>query len=114
MKITSAKEVQAMINHGVDSCFNEYVNGYSFEGKPFIRLRTCQAWVYIDGPVAYLKSYNTVIAMIINYRSHVARIDFLRKVYGYTATSSQHINKFYRDYTPTGLEVRDYVWRVIK
>ena len=63
-------------------------------------LRNCNAEVYKllnkeTGEIIYaLKSYNTVIAFA--YGNCV--YDFLRLVYGYTATSAKHISKFIHDY----------------
>jgi hypothetical protein len=67
------------------------------------KLRSCFASVAdaIDcetGEVLYhvLTSYNTVVA-IIDVQTDTL-IDVLRLVYGYTATSAQHISKFAKDY----------------
>lgn len=67
------------------------------------RLRNCNAEVYMVGGVAVLKSYNTVVAAID--RDGVG-YDFLRKVYGYTATSARQISKFFEDYGA----VKSYRW----
>lgn len=68
-------------------------------------LRHCSAKVYIteDG-YKVLQSYSTIIA-IITPNGHC--YDFLRKVYGYTATSAKHISKFMQDYNATNR----YTWR---
>lgn len=68
-------------------------SGYKYECK---RLRSCSAWVYASDNWFLLKSYNTFVACI-NRNSGEAH-DFLRYVYGYTATSAQHIAKFFNDY----------------
>ena len=60
------------------------------------RLRTCQAYVYETPSFYVLQSYNTVVAII--EKSTDTCYDFLRKVYGYTNTSAQHISKFDKDY----------------
>ena len=67
------------------------------------RLRSCSATVFdlVDdttGEVLYhvLRSYNTVVAFIDPTTDTL--YDVLRKVYGYTATSAQHIAKFSKDY----------------
>ena len=67
------------------------------------QLRSCSAEVapIIDcetGELLYyaLRSYNTVVAAI-DVRTDTL-YDFLRYVYGYTATSAQHIAKFDHDY----------------
>lgn len=66
-------------------------------------LRSCSAKVApaIDnetGEILYyvLRSYRTIVA-IIDVRTDTL-YDFLRYVYGYTATSAQHISKFSKDY----------------
>lgn len=62
------------------------------------QLRSCSAEVY-DGPrFAYLRSYNTVVAFIDKKFDTTCVFDVLRYVYGYTATSAQHIAKFRNDY----------------
>ena len=67
------------------------------------RLRSCSAEVapVIDaetGELLYyvLRSYRTIVAIIDTQTDTL--IDFLRYVYGYTATSAQHIAKFGQDY----------------
>ena len=60
------------------------------------RLRTCSATVLETEDYYFLKSYNTVIAFIDKESDTL--YDILRYVYGYTATSAQHIAKFSSDY----------------
>ena len=62
------------------------------------RLRTCKAIVYhtIDSEFIVLQSYNTIVAFI-DLETHEA-FDILRRQYGYTPTSAQHISKFFQDY----------------
>lgn len=60
------------------------------------RLRTCQAYVYETTNYYWLKSYGTFVAFID--KTTDTCYDILRMVYGYTATSSQHIAKFRHDY----------------
>lgn len=60
------------------------------------RLRSCQAWVYETKHFYVLRSYNTFIACI-SKRTDVL-YDNLRREYGYTNTSAQHISKFSKDY----------------
>lgn len=69
------------------------------------RLRSCSATVFdiVDnttGEVLYrvLRSYATIVAFV-DERTNTM-YDVLRLVYGYTATSAQHISKFHRDYCP--------------
>lgn len=60
------------------------------------RLRSCQAYVYETPSFYVLRSYNTIVAII--EKSTDTCYDFLRKVYGFTHTSAQHIRKFEKDY----------------
>lgn len=60
------------------------------------RLRTCSAYVYETDSYYILKSYSTFVAFI--RKDDCECFDILRNVYGYTATSAQHIAKFKHDY----------------
>lgn len=60
------------------------------------RLRTCTAWVCETERYYVLQSYGTIIAFIDKATDTL--YDVLRFVYGYTATSAQHISKFEKDY----------------
>lgn len=60
------------------------------------KLRSCSADVLITEKYYILRSYNTIIAFID--RETDTLYDVLRYVYGYTATSAQHIAKFNTDY----------------
>lgn len=72
------------------------VNGLEYVG----RLRKCQAYVYRTNHFTILRSYNTIVAAVYKRTPTAAPvfIDFLRLVYGYTATSAMHIAKFRDDY----------------
>ena len=94
------KTVQKSINENVLAVYdNVIVNNY---GHPDVKgsvweikqLYHCQAWIIHTDEGYYLKSYNTIIAYTPGYYDIV--YDFLRYVYGYTATSAQHISKFMR------------------
>lgn len=60
------------------------------------RLRSCTAMVFETEGFYILKSYDTYVACICKYNDTL--YDALRIVYGYTATSAQHIAKFAHDY----------------
>ena len=60
------------------------------------RLRHCKALVFESTNYYVLQSYSTDIA-VIDKRTGIL-YDCLRMVYGYTATSAQHIAKFRQDY----------------
>ena len=70
------------------------------------RLRTCQAMVFEFEDCFILQSYHTPVAGI--RKDTGEEFDFLRMVYGYTATSAQHIAKFFADYGQGG---KRNVWR---
>ena len=63
-----------------------------------VRLRSCKARVRATSWYTFLISYNTMVAFIDNQTG--IGYDVLRYVYGYTATSAQHIFKFFEDYKP--------------
>ena len=89
LQIQANKKVLAVVDR-----YNEEIEHCTIgEGK---RLRTCQAYIYETPSFYVLQSYNTVVAII--EKSTDTCYDFLRKVYGYTTTSAQHISKFDKDY----------------
>lgn len=91
-------EKQAVINNKVEELYDEYRRHFQpwAESTVTERLRTCTAYVYKDhNGYIVLRSYNTFVAFITPDGGFV---DILRLVYGYTATSAQHIGKFYHDY----------------
>ncbi len=69
---------------------------FNNENKTVYRLRYCKAWVHETNNFYILRSYNTYVACIEKGTGNAS--DVLRNVYGYTATSAQHINKFFKDY----------------
>lgn len=71
------------------------------------RLRSCSAQVLETPSFFILRSYNTVVAVIDKHTGNT--YDVLRMVYGYTATSAQHIAKFSNDYG----NGNRYTWREI-
>lgn len=71
-------------------------NDRPFEYQSCKRLRSCRAHVYVSDKYYILQSYNTIIAGI--NRETGECFDFLRYVFGFTSTSSQHIAKFFSDY----------------
>lgn len=60
------------------------------------RLRSCTATVIETNNYWILRSYNTIVA--VTSKNTGVCYDVLRIVYGYTATSAQHIAKFCHDY----------------
>ena len=89
------KEKQQIINNAVHLAINEYENQNANMVKVG-RLRTCNATVYENERYIVLISYTTTVAFI-DKREQKA-YDILRLIYGYTATSAQHIAKFFSDY----------------
>ena len=93
------KYEQLMVNEDVEEVYKDLLSCIDHFGSTKIgRLRSCNAVVYRTYGYTYLESYGTIIACI----GHDDNIcyDFLRLVYGYTATSAQHISKFMHDYLP--------------
>lgn len=73
------------------------------------KLRTCKAIVYETTEYYILQSYNTPVAVIV--KASKTLIDMLRRTYGYTATSAQHIAKFKHDYTSYPYNHPVLTWR---
>ena len=102
------KENQIQENIIVEEAFTDFSRDKKecdLEIVQFTRLRTCNAYVSRIGKWLVLRSYNTIVA-IIDIRTGVL-YDFLRLVYGYTATSAKHISKFAHDYSV----LERYTWR---
>ena len=96
------KSEQLAINEQVLTLVNDFNTTNNYTGN-FKRLRSCSAEVapVMDaetGELMYyvLRSYNTIVAFIDPTTNTL--YDVLRKVYGYTSTSAQHIAKFDKDY----------------
>lgn len=89
------RENQALCNQicreVYEHAMSELKDNYSYK-----RLRTCSAVVSETKHYFILKSYCTIVA-VIDKRTDTL-YDVLRYVYGYTATSAQHISKFEKDY----------------
>lgn len=78
-----------------DRARTEYYEEYRNLVVPWSRLRSCQAWTVETEHYIFLKSYETIIAVID--KASDTLYDLLRGVYGYTNTSARHIAKFKRD-----------------
>lgn len=118
------KYEQTIINNHVELEIKEYTNEegmWNLIKDPHEimygyhkRLRSSSAYVTIvedrdKRTYAYLLvSYGTPIALCTGSNTY----DFLRKVYGYTATSAKHVRKFHEDYG-SGKESDLYRWREI-
>lgn len=91
------KDEQIRINKICDGVFNASMRELRImTHREPERLRTCTAWVYETKHFYVLRLYNTFIACI-SKRTDIL-YDNLRKEYGYTNTSAQHISKFDKDY----------------
>lgn len=90
------KEIQRTVNKEAEAIFETAVDEYNDQCRfdDCVRLLSCQAWVYETTNFFLLKSYGTIVAVIDKASDTV--VDVLRMVYGYTATSAQHISKFSR------------------
>ena len=86
---------QQIINNAIHLALNEYENQNDNMVKVG-RLRTCNATVYENERYIVLISYTTAVAFIDKQDRRA--YDILRLIYGYTATSAQHIAKFFSDY----------------
>ena len=73
------------------------------------QLYHCSAHIgAVKGGWILLKSYSTIVAAYNIYNNEL--FDFLRLVYGYTATSAQHIAKF-RNYCRTEFGSNPTIYR---
>lgn len=100
---TKQEHINEMCLDVYSKAFDEYHSGES-NIKP---LRKCRAEVLETPSFFILRSYNTVVAVIDKLTG--STWDVLRVVYGYTATSAQHITKFSNDYG----NGKRYTWREI-
>lgn len=90
------KQDQITMNKEVENAIDLFNKQGGVDHKQGKRLRSCTAYVYESDKYYVLRSYNTTIAFIDKATDTL--YDFLRLVYGYTSTSSQHISKFSKDY----------------
>lgn len=91
------KQEQEAINNEVLAVVEDYNSKYSLRPAVFKRLRTMSADVATVGKYHVLRSYRTIIAVIDTDTDTL--YDFLRYVYGYTATSAKHVSAFNHDYS---------------
>lgn len=104
------KAIQENENAIVQDVCNEIMHKY-YQGKYYTigQLRSCNAQVLNFEDYYVLKSYDTLVAAVSKNSGNT--FDFLRLVFGYTATSAQHISKFKRDYAKNA--VCNHVYRDI-
>lgn len=89
------RENQALCNQICVEVFENAMAELTSDCK-YNRLRSCKAVVVETENYYILQSYRTTVA-VIDKRTDTL-YDVLRYVYGYTATSAQHISKFEKDY----------------
>ena len=98
--MTNREWRQWVENRDCECEWESAVNEFEFDlNPPVTQLRSSRARVVELPNYFVLVSYNTAVAAI-NIHTGVL-YDMLRKVYGYTATSAQHIAKFANDYNAT-------------
>lgn len=86
MKKQNKEKLMQKVEHSIER-YNSTTKPGDF--KKICRLRTCKATVYDSEYYLVLQSYNTLVAIID--KEDMTLYDFSRYVYGYTATTSQHI-----------------------
>ena len=90
------KQEQLSINSKIELAMDKYndvfCNTPEDKMPPKVRLNHCHAWTQDFEEFTVLWSYNTAVA--VYDKSTDTLYDILRGVYGYTATSAQHIAKF--------------------
>ena len=105
MTINEQKEINTACVNAYNYAMEDLANTHGhYKTK---RLRFCSATVLTTDNYRLLRSYNTIVAIID--RNTGTCFDVLRYVYGYTATSAQHIRKFAIDYASK----KDYTRRYI-
>ena len=106
MKKSEQIDMNELCEIAKQKCYDEFYNhGYGFNTQ----LNTCQARIYYTENYIVLRSYGTVIACIECCTGDF--YDFLRLVYGYTATSAQHISKFKKNYKYR--ITKEFTWRLV-
>lgn len=111
MKRNDQLKINELVSKKYDEAIDE-LRQWQTKNPYIARLRSCNAWVLETHNYYFLQSYNTIVAFID--KKDDILYDVLRMVYGYTATSAQHIAKFSHDYSRIYLNgtVR-YTWREV-
>ena len=99
------KQEQLSINSKIELDMVKYNDAFcntpDYKMPPKVRLNHCQAWTQDFEGFTVLWSYKTAVA--VYDKSTDTLYDILRGVYGYTATSAQHIAKFRHLYNPANV-----------
>ena len=93
MKRAEQESINTMCVMAYETAMEEYGESHT----DWKRLRSCTADVCETENYYILRSYNTIVAVMD--KAYDMLYDVLRLVYGYTATSAQHISKFDTDYS---------------
>lgn len=90
------KQEQLSINAEIERMMDKYNEVFydtpDYKMPPKVRLNHCQAWTQDFEGFTVLWSYRSAVAVYDKISDTL--YDILRAVYGYTATSAQHIAKF--------------------
>ena len=87
------KAIQEQINKKCLMAIHDYnITADSYDGMKETQLNSCTAWYFETKDCLVLRSYRTIVALYDKNNNNF--YDILRYVYGYTATSAQHIAKF--------------------
>lgn len=105
------KEEQLSINTEIENMMDKYNEVFydtpEYKMPPKVRLNHCQAWTQDFESFTVLWSYRSAVA--VYDKTSDTLYDILRAVYGYTATSAQHIAKFRNQCNP----VETLTYRVV-
>lgn len=104
---TKQNVINTLAMRDFERAMKEYNQATDFTVK---RLRYCKAEVITTKNYYLLRSYDAIVASINRYIG--TECDVLRKVYGYTPASAQHIAKFFNDYAISlSYPAKRYIYR---
>lgn len=106
MKKAEQIEINKKVLQAMHDALSELENDERQGSVRWIPLNHCKAsYAFTKRHYAVLKSYNTIVAVIDGYTGYC--YDFSRFVYGYTATTTQHICKFAKHFDADRLTYRN-------
>lgn len=106
MKKSEQIEINQKVLQAMHDAMSEFENAKRQGLVRWLPLKYCKAsYAIIGDDYAVLKSYATIVA-VIDARNWCC-YDFSRFVYGYTATTSQHICKFAKHFGTDRLTYRN-------
>ena len=100
-------EINEFCEHEFDLAMKEFDELRGTGYCSYEKFRSCSAEIIFLKNYVLLRSYNTIVACI-SMHTFIC-FDLLRKVYGYTSTSAQHIAKFKHDFGAG----QTYTWRYV-